>query len=202
PNPGTLQIWDTYTEREIARFTGHTLGVRACEWSPDGRTIVSASHDDTLKLWDAETGEQLVTMSGHRGSVTSCAYSPDGRVITSSSEDGSLKIWDASTGAQLATLAGHTSLGGSVRLFSRRQKNRVRLTRSDAQRMDLEAVSELSAFVMGAAISAVSMARPAMLVAGDQLGRIHTLQLVGFEPDPPFVTLVRLWRSPGTGWRN
>jgi len=68
--------------------------------------------------------------------------------------------------------------------------------------MDLEAVSELSAFVMGAAISAVSMARPAMLVAGDQLGRIHTLQLVGFEPDPPFVTLVRLWRSPGTGWRN
>jgi len=202
PNPGTLQIWDTYTEREIARFTGHTLGVRACEWSPDGQTIVSASHDDTLKLWDAETGEQLVTMSGHRGSVTSCAYSPDGRVITSSSEDGSLKMWDASTGAQLATLAGHTS---SVEAFAYSPDGRRIVSGSLDQTLkewDLEAVSELSAFVMGAAISAVSMARPAMLVAGDQLGRIHTLQLVGFEPDPLFVTLVRLWRFPGSGWRN
>ena len=32
---------------------------------PDGRRVVSASHDNTLKVWDVATGECVATLEGH-----------------------------------------------------------------------------------------------------------------------------------------
>ena len=40
---------------------------------PDGRRVVSASHDETLKVWDVATGECLATLEGHSGSVRRAA---------------------------------------------------------------------------------------------------------------------------------
>ena len=67
----------------LMTLAGHTGGVEACAFSPDGRRIVSASHDGTLKLWDAQTGAELATLAGHADVVQACAFSPDGRRIVS-----------------------------------------------------------------------------------------------------------------------
>ena len=32
---------------------------------PDGRRVVSASHDKTLKVWDVATGKCVATLEGH-----------------------------------------------------------------------------------------------------------------------------------------
>jgi hypothetical protein len=32
---------------------------------PDGRRVVSASHDGTLKVWDVATGKCVATLEGH-----------------------------------------------------------------------------------------------------------------------------------------
>ncbi|HEY0753489.1 MAG TPA: NB-ARC domain-containing protein [Ktedonobacteraceae bacterium] len=92
----------------LRTLQGHTEVVNSCAISPDGRFIVSASHDNTLKLWDVETGAERLTLRGHTGSVNGCTVGPDGRFIVSASSDDTLKLWDAKTGVEQLTLRGHT----------------------------------------------------------------------------------------------
>ena len=79
-------------------------------YSPDGRHIISGSHDFTIRIWDAKTGAAVGgPLEGHTGSVSSVACSPDGRHIISGSDDDSIRIWDAKTGAAVGNpLKGHT----------------------------------------------------------------------------------------------
>jgi WD40 repeat protein len=84
-------------------LSGHAGSVESCDWSPDGRQILSASWDNTLKLWDPSTGQCTGTLTGHTNYVASCSWSPDGHQILSGSFDNTFKLWDASTGRCLRT---------------------------------------------------------------------------------------------------
>ena len=90
---------------------GHADWVSSVAFSPDGRTLLSGSHDGTLILWDVVTGRQLRSIEGHRKNdrpfaVTSVAFSPDGKMLLSASEDKTLRFWDAGTGAELRVFRG------------------------------------------------------------------------------------------------
>jgi eukaryotic-like serine/threonine-protein kinase len=102
-----------YPER--LRLKGHTNVVTGVAFSPDGKRIASASHDETLKLWDTANGQELLTLKGHTSAVAGVAFSPDGKLLASASHDKMVKIWDAANGQELLTLKGHT---GSCVTFS------------------------------------------------------------------------------------
>ena len=78
-----IWLYDTATHQEVVLLAGHTGRVASLEFSPDGKTLASASWDNTVRLWNAKTGENQRTLAGHTSSVDSVAFSPVGKTLAS-----------------------------------------------------------------------------------------------------------------------
>jgi hypothetical protein len=78
------------------------MWVGAVVFSPDSKTLLSASADETLRLWDVATGKLLHELIGHQGAVLAAAFSSDGKRIASASADTTILIWDVPGLSKLA----------------------------------------------------------------------------------------------------
>jgi len=93
---------------------GHSVGVDAVAFAPDGTLIASGNVDNLVRLWQTQTGKLWRTLTGHSSGVTSVAFSPDSTLVASGSWDGTVRLWQVQTGATLRTLTGHDNLVTSV----------------------------------------------------------------------------------------
>ncbi|MBD2532699.1 AAA-like domain-containing protein [Nostoc flagelliforme FACHB-838] len=100
--------------REQNRLEGHSTGVISVVFSPDGKTLASASTDNTIKLWNLDTGKEITTLSGHSDRVNSVVFSPNGKTLASASTDNTIKLWNLDTGKEITTLSGHSDRVNSV----------------------------------------------------------------------------------------
>jgi WD40 repeat protein len=93
-----LHLWCAASGLLKSTLKGHTSIVTSCRFFPDGKTIVSASHDATLKVWDAKLGSLVKTLVGHTAAVMCVSVSPDNERVLSGSGDGTWKLWNCRTG--------------------------------------------------------------------------------------------------------
>ena len=71
----------------------HKDVVRDLAFSPDGKTLATASYDHTIRLWDINRDEFRV-LRGHSAAVNGIAFSPDGSLLASLSDDGTIRVWN------------------------------------------------------------------------------------------------------------
>ena len=92
-----LDYWKTGL-RELKTFRGHSHGVWAVAYAPDGQTIVSGGVDRYVRIWDIETGRLLRSLRGHTADIRALVFTPDGRTLASGSEDRTIRLWNPKTG--------------------------------------------------------------------------------------------------------
>jgi WD40 repeat protein len=100
-----VRLWDRADGKAVATFGGHKDMINAVAFSPDGKTLASASgttpnHDSSARLWDVAGGKERHRLKGHSEFVTSVAFSPDGQHVVTGSSDGTVRLWSAVTGKE------------------------------------------------------------------------------------------------------
>ena len=102
---GTIGLWDAHTGELRHVLSKHHSPLTCMAFSPDGKTLVSASRDSEIVLWDIPTlRHRLSITTQHTEAVSSVAFSPDGETLASGSFDQTLRFWDPQTGEHKATL--------------------------------------------------------------------------------------------------
>ena len=81
------------TVRRIATLKGHAPAVHSIAFSPDGKSLASASDKGIVHLWDPFQRRVLSTIETHRFGVGSVAFSPNGKFITLACGTAPIEIW-------------------------------------------------------------------------------------------------------------
>ncbi len=92
-----LEYWKAGT-REVKTFRGHSHGVWAVAFSPDGLTLASGGADRLVRIWDIETARLLRSLRGHTHDIRAVIYTPDGQSLITGSEDRTIRLWNPTTG--------------------------------------------------------------------------------------------------------
>ena len=75
---------------------GHTKRINGVAFSPNGKRVVTGSHDFTACVWNTFTGERLLVLKPEIGYVRYVGFSRDGKHILTSGRI--TNAWDAETG--------------------------------------------------------------------------------------------------------
>jgi WD40 repeat protein len=110
---GHVTIFMSLKTEQTFAHQAHDYPVTALAWSPDGKTLATASLDRTLKLWDGDWMRPRLT---HHGSawLRCLAWSPDGTHLALGDDDGNVRLRDSAGREVTEPLRGHTTRISSV----------------------------------------------------------------------------------------
>lgn len=83
----TVRLWEAATGTCRSTLEGHSSGVTAVAFSPDGQLIASASDDETVRLWEAATGTFRSKRRSPSKYITYLDFSPDSQVLHTNKGD-------------------------------------------------------------------------------------------------------------------
>jgi WD40 repeat protein len=87
-----MTIRDAQSGAFMQDFKDHLGEITSIAWSPDNRSIATASEDGKVIVRDINDGNSAAYRQ-HNGPVRSVAWSPDGSMIASSGDDATTQVW-------------------------------------------------------------------------------------------------------------
>eukprot|EP00249_Psilotum_nudum_P012581 c23865_g1_i1 orf=150-1292(+) len=133
----------------------HKRTVRACDWSPDGKFLATASFDGTTAVWEHVGGEFecIASLEGHENEVKSVSWSASGMLLATCGRDKSVWIWELQPGNEFecaSVLHGHTQDVKMVQFHPSREilvsasyDNSIKVWAEDIDNDDWECVQTL-----------------------------------------------------------
>ncbi|MGF1578680.1 MAG: WD40 repeat domain-containing protein [Gemmataceae bacterium] len=112
----SLRVWVAKNGKEISKLEKQPTDLYAAAFSPDGKTVVTATGGwnkkakkwiGEVRFWNPKTKKVVKTITGHSAIVKAMAFSTNGKVLVTAGEDETAIIWDVKTGKATQTLKGH-----------------------------------------------------------------------------------------------
>jgi WD40 repeat protein len=92
---GRIRIWELSSGRALRSLESHPTGVSRVVFSPDGKTLASASFQEpVVRLHEGARGREVDRLEGHRAGVCCLAFAPDGRRLATGSVDTTVLVWE------------------------------------------------------------------------------------------------------------
>ncbi|MEP7107962.1 MAG: NB-ARC domain-containing protein [Ferruginibacter sp.] len=173
----TIRIWDINSRMPIGDpLTGHDKKIT--QITVCGNKIISGSADKTVRIWDIETGKPIgKPMMGSEEKITWLQVSNN--KIMSGSGDGTIRIWDLINGNPIGKTwhgppEGFTQLIFADPLIISASKDRT------IRSWDINNQTTNILFEADAGITTMLIENN-QIIAGDEIGKIHFLEPVGFN---------------------
>ncbi|MFF3504997.1 trypsin-like peptidase domain-containing protein [Streptomyces sp. NPDC003247] len=114
---GTVRLRDGSSGSVVAELKGHTGPVTTLAFGPDGKQLVSGSHDKTARVWNTADRQETGRITGN-APVTAVSFGPDGRTLVTGDGTGAVQLWNLASGDALATVTDHTGVVWSISLHA------------------------------------------------------------------------------------
>jgi WD40 repeat protein/serine/threonine protein kinase/tetratricopeptide (TPR) repeat protein len=101
-NHTRVRLWNISGTEECALLAGHSGGVTAAEFSPDGSLLATCGKDRTVTIWDRATGQSVQVLRDFSAYVQTIAFHPSGRLLATGDYAGRVLIWDWESGRIVA----------------------------------------------------------------------------------------------------
>lgn len=97
---GKVRIWDLYKRKSIATLDSHVSVVRALDYSPEHKLLLSGSRDKTVILWDARSWQSASTLAVLE-TIEAAGFLQNGRFIYTGGETARLRVWSTENGIEV-----------------------------------------------------------------------------------------------------
>lgn len=104
-----VHLYDLETGEKLWTATGHENSISDLGFSPDGKSLASASADGTVRIWSARSGDAIRIFDAHEDGVPTVSWHPSGKRLASGDYTGTVHIWTATSGSIKASLEVHAS---------------------------------------------------------------------------------------------
>ncbi|MBC8869737.1 MAG: protein kinase [Planctomycetes bacterium] len=140
PRKGLARLWNVETGQALHPPFEHKRAVVAVAFSPDGKTVITASADKTAQLWVVATGKPLGDPLEHQGKLKVVAFSPDAGTVITGAECpmkrlAEARAWEVATGKPIGLTFEHEE--DAIRALAVSPDGRIVLTGTERNKAHL-----------------------------------------------------------------